>query len=208
MSLFSPDSELMQFLGRVADYIILNLLCLLFSVPIITIGAAFTARNYAAMKMVRGEEPDVLKSFLKSFRENFGQITLVWSGALIVILILVFDWYNILYGMGTDMPAVGRIALAIITFIIWAACYCMFYIEARFKVTTKELIKASFLMAVVNLHKMIIIFLAIALPLILCAWYIQWGLGIWLFTTTVSLYYISKEFNSQLLMIQEGRKSE
>lgn len=60
---FHPDSEFMQALGRVADYVILNLLCVLFSLPIVTAGTAMTAKYYVSMKMIRGEEPAVLSAF-------------------------------------------------------------------------------------------------------------------------------------------------
>ena len=208
MGMFSPDSKLMETLSTITDYIILNLLCLAFSIPIITIGAAFTARNYTAMKMVRGEEPSVLKSFMKSFKENFKQITLVWAAFLVVFLVLAFDWYNALYGMGTGMPYILKAALGVMTFLVWAVCYCMFYFEARFKVTTRELVKASAIMALLNFPRMIWIFIIIFLPYVICLWYMQWGLAIWLFATTVSLYYISREFNKQLLVIQERDENE
>lgn len=204
MSFFRPDSEVMEFISKVADIVILNLLCFFCSIPVVTIGAAFTARNYAAMKIVRGEEPSVVKSFFKSFRVNFKQITMVWLGVLVVVAILGFDWYNVFYGMAKTMPFVGKVALAVISFIVWSFIYCMFYFEARYEVATKELIKASMVMAILNLPRMVLIFIAIFLPYLICAWYIQWGLAIWLLTTTVALYLISKEFNSQLDMITKG----
>ena len=36
MELFRPDSEAMEFLGKVADYIFLNIVCLLLCIPIVT----------------------------------------------------------------------------------------------------------------------------------------------------------------------------
>ena len=71
MGIFSPDSELMEFLGKVTDYIIINLLTLFLSIPIITMGAAHTAKFYTSMKIARGEEPSAVKCYFKSFRENF-----------------------------------------------------------------------------------------------------------------------------------------
>ena len=99
------------------------------------------------------------------------------------------------------MPFPLKVMLGIISFVVWASCYCMFVFEARFKVTTKELFKASILMALVNLPRMVLIAIFVFLPYLICAWYIQWGLAIWLFATTVTLYYISKEFNGQLEML-------
>ncbi|MCR4566857.1 MAG: YesL family protein [Pseudobutyrivibrio sp.] len=208
MDFLRPDSEFMESVGRVADYIIINLLCLLCSIPIVTIGAAFTAKFYVSMKMVKGEEPSVAKAYFKSFKENFKQATVMWLIALAVILILVFDWYQVIYGMASTMPFVLKVALAVISFIVWSVIYCMFPFLARYDVTNKELFKASMVMALLNLPRMALIFIVTFLPYIIGAWYIEWGLAIWLFATTVSLYYISKEFNKQLEMIIKSEEGE
>ena len=98
MGAFHPDSEFMQALSRVADYVILNVLCVLFSLPVITAGAAMTAKYYVSMKIVRGEEPAVWQAFWKSFRENFKQATGIWIPALAILLVLAWDWYAVVNG--------------------------------------------------------------------------------------------------------------
>lgn len=203
MQIFSPDSEVMEFLSKVTDFIILNLLTVLCSIPIITIGAAHTAKFYTSMKIVRGEEPSVVKSYFKSFRENFSQVTVAWLIVLLVGLILAFDWYNVLYGRAASMPILLKAALGVLSFVVWSVAYCMFPFEARYKVTLKELFKASMVMALLNFPRMVLIFIVTFLPYIICAWYIEWGLAIWLLCTTVTLYYISREFNKQLEMLNK-----
>jgi uncharacterized membrane protein YesL len=207
MQIFSPDSEVMEFLSKVTDYIILNLLTLLCSIPIITIGAAHTAKFYTSMKIVRGEEPSVTKSYFKSFRENFAQVTVAWLIILLVGLVLAFDWYNVLYGRAASMPIILKAVLGVLSFVVWSVAYCMFPFEARYKVTLKELFKASMVMALLNFPRMILIFIVTFLPYIICAWYIEWGLAIWLLCTTVTLYYISKEFNKQLEMLNKEEET-
>lgn len=207
MSFLSPDSEVMEFLSKVTDYIILNLLTLLCSIPIITIGAAHTAKFYTSMKIVRGEEPSVVKSYFKSFRENFAQVTGAWLIIFVVGLVLAFDWYNVLYGRAASMPIFLKAALFVLSFVVWSVAYCMFPFEARYKVTLKELFKASMVMALLNFPRMVLIFIVTFLPYIICAWYIQWGLAIWLLCTTVTLFYISKEFNRQLEMLNKEEET-
>ena len=207
MELLRPDSEVMEFLSKVTDYIIINLLTLLLSIPIITIGAAHTAKFYTAMKIARGEEPSAVKSYFKSFRENFSQVTGAWMIILAVGLVLAFDWYNVIYGRGMSMPFIGKAALGVLTFVVWSVAYCMFPFEARYKVTLKELFKASMVMALLNFPRMVLIFIVTFLPYLICAWYIQWGLAIWLLCTTVTLYYVSREFNKQLETIQSQANS-
>ena len=159
------------------------------------------------MKIARGEEPSAVKSYFKSFRENFSQVTGAWMIILAVGLVLAFDWYNVIYGRGMSMPFIGKAALGVLTFVVWSVAYCMFPFEARYKVTLKELFKASMVMALLNFPRMVLIFIVTFLPYLICAWYIQWGLAIWLLCTTVTLYYVSREFNKQLETIQSQANS-
>ena len=57
-------------MGKVADMIILNLLTLVLSIPIVTFGAAYTAKYYVSMKIVRGDEGTLFKPYFKAFKEN------------------------------------------------------------------------------------------------------------------------------------------
>lgn len=71
------DNKFFTFMGKVADLLILNLLFILCSLPIVTIGASCTAMYYVTMKMVRNEESYIVKGFFKSFKENFKQSTII-----------------------------------------------------------------------------------------------------------------------------------
>ena len=84
--IFDMDSPVMRFLGRLADLMILNLVTLLCCLPVVTIGASLTAMHYVLLKMVRNEESYIVRSFFKSFKQNFKQATVIW---LIILLFLV-----------------------------------------------------------------------------------------------------------------------
>ena len=92
---FSYDGPIMSFLSRVADILILNVLTLIFSIPLITIGAATTAAHYTALKM-RREEGHVLSCFWKSFKMNLKQSTGIW---------LIFAVYGLLSLMSYNIAA-------------------------------------------------------------------------------------------------------
>ena len=76
------DNKFFVFMGRVADLMILNILCIICCIPIITIGASVTAMYYVTLKMTRNEESYIVRSFFKSFKENFKQATVIWLVAL------------------------------------------------------------------------------------------------------------------------------
>lgn len=203
MGAFHPDSEFMQALGRVADYVILNLLCVLFSLPVVTAGAAMTAKYYVSMKMVRGEEPAVLSAFWSSFRSNLKQATCIWVPFLLIILVLAWDWYAVVYGSSQGMPQAGKIILLVLTLLVCMVAYAVFPFLARFQMSTVEALKGAMVFCFLNLPKMLVILLVIALPYVLALWYIEWALGLWFFITTVALYYISKMFVKEFKKIEK-----
>ncbi len=93
INLFRYDNKFFEALEKVTNIIILNFLCILFCIPIITIGASITSTYYVAMKIVRHEEEYIFKMFIKSFKENFKTSTMVWIITMIIILVLIFRNY-------------------------------------------------------------------------------------------------------------------
>ena len=85
MKFLDIDGPFMSLLTAIADMIILNLLTLFCCLPVITAGAAFTALHYVVLKQVRGDSPYVIRSFFKSFKQNFLQATGIWLFCLIII---------------------------------------------------------------------------------------------------------------------------
>ena len=69
--LFNYDNPVWRFIGKLGDLIILNVLWLITSIPIVTIGASTTALYYVTLKLVRDEDGYTIRSFFKSFKENF-----------------------------------------------------------------------------------------------------------------------------------------
>lgn len=91
MKFFDLESPLMQVLNKVADLMILNLLTVLFCIPVITVGASLTAMHYVALKMARNEECYIARDFFKSFRMNLKQGTVIWLIELFLVLVLAGD---------------------------------------------------------------------------------------------------------------------
>ncbi len=84
MNIFSPDSLFMRIMSRIGDLLILNVLFLLCSLPIVTIGASWTALCSVCFRFDTQREGKLLVTFFHSFRENFKQSTLLWMILLTV----------------------------------------------------------------------------------------------------------------------------
>lgn len=89
--LFNMDNKFFTFMSRVADLIILNLICIVCCLPVITAGASITAMFYVTMKMVRNEEAYIVRSFFRSFKQNFKQATIINVLMLLAGVLLYFD---------------------------------------------------------------------------------------------------------------------
>ena len=97
--LFNYDNPVWRFIGKFWDVLILNVLWLVCSIPIVTIGASTTAMYYVTLKLARDEDGYTIRSFFKSFKENFRQATVIWLIFLAVVFLLGFDLYFFVAGL-------------------------------------------------------------------------------------------------------------
>ena len=157
---FNPDNPLMQFLTKIADLIILNLLFLITSLPVVTIGASWTALYSVTLKMARDEEGAIVESYVHAFRQNFRQATLLWLGVLFLIVVMVLDMF--ILGRASDSPVMGlRIPLEILGLLILMVLQYLFPYLAQFDASIKETVRNACLLALANLPKTAVMTIAV-----------------------------------------------
>ena len=152
---FNMDSPIMRFMTKVADIMILNLLFILTSLPVITIGAAWTSLYYVSMKLVRDEEGGIVRSFFHSFRINFRQATILWLGTVAVFAVLIADLL-ILAQIDSPYAAAMNMGVLIIGVVILMILQYLFPLVAKFDASLKQTLKNACLMAVAHLPKTIL----------------------------------------------------
>ena len=146
--IFAPDSAAMRFLTRIADLMILNLVFIATAIPIVTLGAALTALNFTAMRIVRGQCDAVTRDYFRSFRQNFRQATLL---GLLVILVTVAlgAWYVVLTGGSLDAGA--QLTLLVLWYLIAFAfalnLLFVFPYLANFEGTIREVLRNARLLS-------------------------------------------------------------
>ncbi|HBA62455.1 MAG TPA: hypothetical protein DCZ20_01210 [Lachnospiraceae bacterium] len=157
--IFDLDNPVMRFLTRLFDLMALNLLFVLCSIPLITIGASLSALYSVTLKMVRNEETYVSKEFFKAFRMNFKQGTVLWIITVAAAVILYVDSQIV-----TQMNLTGfsflRTALLCITIICFGIATYLYPLQARFINPIKQTLKNALLMCIAHLPYTVI-FLAI-----------------------------------------------
>lgn len=202
MNMFRYGSPMLDFIGKVSDMIVLNLLWVVCSIPIITIGAATSAKYSIAMRIIRQEETPVIKPFFKAFADNFKQATVIWVILMAVIAVCMTDWFWIYQKGFGNVSVYYVIAIAVLSMFVLGVCMTVFAFIARFTVTTKEAIKAAVVFSFLHFIKL---FLIVALEfgtIIASIWYARWLIAVALFGTTSAFYF------NCILLVKEFKKME
>jgi uncharacterized membrane protein YesL len=181
----------MNFLNKVADIMIINLLFIIFSIPLFTIGASFTAAYYMGYKMVKGEETYILKGFWKSFKENFVQSTILWVIILLIVGVLVADYRMILYS-GIEFARWMRIAIMAVTVVLMLGISFVFPMQARYTNTVKNTFKNAFLMALSHIPTAVAICVLFVVPVVIFYFFPQ--LFAVLFLLSFGLVFMGQSF--------------
>lgn len=153
-----------NFFSKVADMIILSVLWLLFSIPIITMGAASSALYYLTIKSIRQENGSPAKYFIKSFKLNLKQGILLNIIYLIYFLLFIFDIYVARHGIaGVELPKIyENISYFLILPIIFTISYCFPYIS-RFENSIKNILINCFILSASHLGHTILLIVIIVL---------------------------------------------
>lgn len=144
------DNIIIRVLTRVFDFIVLNVLWVLCSVPIITIGASTTALYSMMLKIVANEEGYIIRGFFEDFKKNFRQSTLVWMILVILGIILRMD-FAILCTAPERVAKIGNVLLGIVALFYLSVVSFVFPLIARFENSTFHMIKNAILIPVSRL---------------------------------------------------------
>ncbi len=158
----------MEFIAKIFDLILLNLIFIFSCVPIITIGASTSALSYVTLKMVRGEDPYIWQNFWKSFRQNFKQGTLIWIFSILVFIFLGMDFY-IINSQNTTLFAVIRMLLWCVCLVALSVFLYVFPIISHFVCSTTQALKNAVFMTFGPLPYTLVMLVITGLILYLCA---------------------------------------
>ncbi len=149
--IFSYDSPIVRAMTKIGDCICLSVLWLVFSLPVITMGAASTALYSAVYRCLRKEEAGIWRSFWGAFRENFKRSTLLWLVELLILAVLTADVFvfRSLKIAGDFMgnfylPALILWCLAL-TWTVYLSAYA-----AKFEGGVREVLRLSFLLLMIH----------------------------------------------------------
>ena len=163
---FSMDNKFFTFMNKVADLCILNIICLVCCIPIVTAGASITAMYYVTLKMVRNEEAYIVRSFFKSFKDNFKQATIINLIMIAVGAVLYLD-LNLAKNKPGSAGQIFHVIFMAFVIIYYVLFLYVYPILARFYNTIRNTIKNALFMAIRHLPYTVVMVLIGLCPLLL-----------------------------------------
>lgn len=184
---------------RVWSLIVLNVLWLVCSLPVVTLGASCAALYQVLGKVIDGEDGHVARRFFRAWGENWKKATPVWLILLAVRSVRVRPVCGpaerlVLW----ELLAVFALQLAamVMTFV--------FPLMARYENTWRNHMKNALLLAVGNLPRMLLIWAIWAVPVGVCVFLPE--VGFYLSIVWVLVGYSSLSYVTALLLRPIFRK--
>jgi len=137
----------MTALGKLSDGVFLNIMFCVCSLPLITIGAAFSALYDCTMSIVEDmEKPSMFRQFWTSFRKNLRQGTVLWLILLAAAGILA-AYFAAADSLGGSLSRVYRVTALLLGFLFLAGAQYVFPVQGILQLPLKEVLKTAWLLS-------------------------------------------------------------
>lgn len=203
------DNVVMRALGKIGDMICLNVMWLICCIPIITIGASTTALYTVMLRMVKNEEGYIFRGFLKAFKSNFKQSTLIW----LILLLLGIVW-TVDFRVAGFMPGMAGIILSAIFlalgFILLSVMIYIFPLTARYENDIKTTFKNALILTVAKLpytFLMVAIVVAAVFASLWSAFTLLFSLPLWLIIGGALIAWVNSYILRRVFVVFEGSDS-
>ena len=163
---FSPDSKVMQYGNKLADFILISIYTIVCSLPIITIGASLTAMHYSVYKIYCNEESTVTKDFFKGFKTNFKKATVLWIFLLMLGSLIIGDYW-LLSDNNLNVHRLFTVILLVITVYMILILQWIFVLLSRYENTVLKTLCNATVIAIANLGKTLLILILSVVPFVL-----------------------------------------
>lgn len=161
MKRFGIDNPFFGFMSRVGDILILNILFIITSIPVVTIGMSLSAMYRVTLRMARKECNYVAREYFRACREEWKKSTVIWLVLLVSGALLVFDVM-----VGKDMWNALNAAVGALLF-LWGMVFThVFAVQARFENTVKNIFKNALYMAVRHFPYTVLMLSLNAIPVV------------------------------------------
>lgn len=147
-SFFRSDAQPWAMMGRLADILILNILFIITSIPVITIGASLSALSYTSLKLWEGNAQSFITDYFYAFKQNLKQSTLLYLLHILIGVILSFFAYRVLQNGSHLLLYVCISVFRLFHILIFLYSY---FISARFENTIGNTLLHSFVLSITHI---------------------------------------------------------
>ena len=132
-SLFNSENWIWQPFGLVADFLILSCLWLIFSIPMVTVGAASAAMYDCCARCIKDGDRALFSRFFRTFRRELLKSipsTLLWAAILGLLFFLIRSFTG--SAAGTDINLVLAYAMVVFLAVAVGIASWVFPLLSRF----------------------------------------------------------------------------
>ena len=176
----TKKDKFFNFMNMFGDMFFLNVVFFATSVPIITLGASFTALYSVTLKMVRKEEGKVVPSYFKAWKQNFIPATKAWA-VILIYLYLMYVEYQFMLQMSRQSQNIMFFVMGLEMLLLAFILPLLFPLIARYENTTFNYIRNSLVFSISNIWVWFRVFISWMAPVLLTlmkieilyyAWYV------------------------------------
>ena len=185
--MFSPDSAFGRAMDRLGQLTALNVVWLVCSLPVVTLGASSTALYAVLLRMARQEDGHVVRQFFAAFRQNFRRATACFLPVAAFAALCAVDLLLVRQGLLRLLAMMGLQAAAL-------EATLLFPMLARYENTWKNQLANAFRTAVGRLPRVLVIWAAWAVPVAVTV-YVPYGLYemliVWVLVGYAAMSYLT-----------------
>lgn len=150
MKKLSVDNPFFDLMGKFGDVVLLNLLFLVSSLPVVTMGASFAALYQSFDDMAEGNMVSAFRNFSSAWKKNLRTSTRAWLLILLSGCLLIFD-LTFVGGMRREAGAYWKatgIGLGCLG-LLWEMVFCyIFAVILRGETRIRKMVKRSLFLSV------------------------------------------------------------
>ena len=154
-NLFGQDGPVMRALTDLSTLMFLNILTVIFCIPVVTAGASLAAMHYIFMEMIEERGGPLVTEFWKRFKENLKNATPIWLIMLAAAVFLYVD-YRIISSGQAGLPRAMLIPIYVGAFVVAAVYVYAIPLTARFVYSTGAVFRNAVILAAAYLPRTIL----------------------------------------------------
>lgn len=203
MTFFSPDSKFAQVMTSIGEMMLLNILWLLASLPLVTVGAANVAMYTAMGRRLRQEGSGTVVPFFKAWWSNLKMSTPFWIAQVLVSCCLG----SILF---LPLPGFLQVTAAILLVLVTLVFSTIYPQIARFRNRWFSYLRNGVILLVLRLRWVLLNLALLLMPALLFlaapVEFLQLGF-IWIFIGFSGLFFLSAKIMQKILQPLEDLSS-